>query len=317
MYRRRALTRRGFALLAVLWILIGVSVLALAMNLAGRAAVTAANNRLNEARARWRAEGCFERVRAATTDVLASQPDGRQSATSWSAVDSALALSPLVVDAGCDVSAIPVGVALNINTASAPALSALMRAEGLGGPIADSLAQSITEWRGDDTVRADRDSAQAWYAARHQVLPRFSAYADERELHRVRGFDNAIALIPALDSLLTAEPGPISLARAPAPVLASLPGFTPELITRILALRASGGSVENVSTLASGLAPDTQDSLINHLLELRSQVTGQQDNWIITVRATEGMAPPIQAVIEARLVRAGIRAGVTRRRNWP
>jgi type II secretory pathway component PulK len=316
MYARPS-TRRGFALLAVLWILIGISALALAMNLAGREAVAAANNRLNEARARWRAEGCLERVRATATTVLSNQSDVSRNATSWAALDSALATSALVIDAGCDVSATPAGVALNVNTASASTLSALMRASGLAGPMADSLAQNIVEWRGDDTTRASRDTIDAWYAGRHQILPRFGAYADERELHRVRGFDSATALIPSLDTLLTTENDPINLARAPAPVLASLPGFAPELVSHVLALRASGASVENVSTLATGLAPDIQDALLDHLIELRSRVAGHLDTWIVTVRSIEGTAPPIRSVIEVRFVRAGSRGGITRRRVWP
>ncbi|MDB4949022.1 MAG: hypothetical protein JWM27_1671, partial [Gemmatimonadetes bacterium] len=57
---RRRDSRRGFALLAVLWILVGAAALGLAVALSGRSAVAAAQNRVDLARARWAAAGCAE-----------------------------------------------------------------------------------------------------------------------------------------------------------------------------------------------------------------------------------------------------------------
>ncbi len=309
--------RTGFALIAVLWILVGVSVLALAMNLAGREALSSAQNRLNWARARWRAEGCLERVRAAATEALAGHATWMQGPTSWETLDRALLTSPYVVDAHCDVTLSAPGVALDINAVDLGAFEALFIAAGLPGATADSLTRAIIEWRGDDTSRIERATARAWYDAAHRIAPRFGPFADARELRRVRGFDEARAIVPGLDSLLTTEPGRINLARAPAIVLASLPGVTPPLIARIVGLRSLGAPVTDLSTIAAGLPPDVQDSLTSHYLALRSMVAGQTDAWIVTARATEGTAPAITATTEVRLVRAGTRAAIVRRRTWP
>ncbi|GEM_PF-792337 len=308
--------RTGFALIAVLWILVGVSALALVMNLAGRDALSSAQNRLSGARARWRAEACLERVRAAATEALAGHATWMQEATTWETLDRAVLASPYVVDAHCDVTVNAPGVALDINAADLAAFDALFVAAGLPATTADSLGRAIIEWRGDDTSRIGRATARAWYDTAHRIPPRFGQFADLREVRRVRGFEAARAIVPGLDSLLTTEPGRINPARAPAIVLASLPGMTPPLIARIVALRSLGARVTDLSTIAAGMAPDVQDSLTSHYLALRSMVAGQTDAWIVTARATEGAAPTITATTEVRLVHAGTRAAIVRRRTW-
>ncbi len=309
--------RTGFALIAVLWIIVGASALALAMNIAGRDALSSSQNRLNGARARWRAEGCLERVRAAAMDALTGRATWLEGPTSWETLDRAILTSPYVVDAHCDVTVSSSGVALDINSADRGAFDALFTAAGLPATAADSLSRAIIEWRGDDTSRIERPTARAWYDAAHRISPRFGQFADVRELRRVRGFEEARAAVPSLDSLLTTEPGRINLARAPAIVLASLPGMTPPLIARIVALRGLGAPVTDLSTVAAGLPPDVQDSLRSHYLTLRSMVAGQTDAWIVAARAAEGAAPAITATSEVQLVRAGTRAAIVRRRIWP
>ena len=308
-------TRPGFALIAVLWIIAGVSALALAMNLAGREAVSAAQNRLNGARARWRAEGCLERARAAAADVLEGHATWAQGPASWETLDRAVLASPYVVDAHCDITIRSTGVALDVNSADVRAFDALFVAARLSVSTADSLSRAVIEWRGDDTSRVERAAVRAWYDAAHRIAPRFGAFADVREMRRVRGFEEARAMVPALDSILTTEPGRINLARAPATVLASLPGMTPPLVARILALRSLGAPVTDLSTIAAGMAPDVQDSLTSHYLALRPMVTGQAEAWIVTARATDGTAPAVTGTVEVRFVRAGTRAAIVRRRT--
>ena len=309
-------TRPGFALIAVLWIIAGISALALVMNLAGREAVASTQNRLNGARARWRAEGCLERVRAAAADVLGGRAAWMQGPASWETLDRWVLGSPYIVDAHCDITIRSPGVALDVNTADLPAFDALFVAAGLSSATADSLSRAVIEWRGDDTSRVRRAAVRVWYDAAHRIAPRFGAFADVRELRRVRGFEEARAIVPVLDSILTTEPGRINLARAGATVLASLPGMTPPLVARIVALRSLGAPVSDLSTIAAGMAPDVQDSLTSHYLALRPMVTGEAEAWIVAARATEGTASAITGTVEVRLVRAGTRAAIVRRRTW-
>ncbi|NUO62128.1 MAG: hypothetical protein HOQ30_09335 [Gemmatimonadaceae bacterium] len=67
------MTRRGFALPAVLWVIVGVSAISLAGTLAARESVATAQNRVDHTRAAWRAEGCLEIARAAIADGTMAQ----------------------------------------------------------------------------------------------------------------------------------------------------------------------------------------------------------------------------------------------------
>jgi general secretion pathway protein K len=310
-------TRHGFALIAVLWIIVGVSVLALAMNLAGRDALSSAQNRLNRTRAWWRAEGCLERARVAAAEALAGQAAWMQRQPSWESLDRAILTSPYVVDAHCDVTVRSPGVALDVNAAPIGPLDALFMAAGLPAAESDSLGRAIVEWRGDDTSRIERASVHARYVAAGMIPPRFGQFADVRELRRVRGFEQARSVTPDLDSLLTTEPGRVNPARAPVTVLSALPGMTPPLIARIVALRNLGAPVTDLAAIAATLPPDVQDSLTDHYLALRSMLAGQTDAWIVSALATEGVAPASTAIDEVRLARNGTRLAIVRRRVWP
>ena len=262
--------RRGFALVAVLWIIIGVSAMALAMNLAGRDALASAQNRLDGTRARWRAEGCLERARAAIDELLAHRARWVLVPGSWAALDRGVLTSPYLTDTRCKLTMRPTGIALDVNAASAVELVALFRAMGIPSPESTSLAQAVVEWRGDDTSHANRAIATRWYAAHHRLLPRFGPFADVRELRLVREFGEVAADVPDLDTLLTTEPGRVNLTRAPPVVLAALPGITAPLIAQVMARRNKSGQVPEISTIAAGLSADVHDSLADHYQAIRN-----------------------------------------------
>jgi len=63
--------RRGYALLAVLWVLTFAAELGAGMRLSARDGALAVENRVRLTRAAWTAEGCVERARAAIDAALA------------------------------------------------------------------------------------------------------------------------------------------------------------------------------------------------------------------------------------------------------
>ena len=71
--------KRGFALLAVLWVIVGLAGLALGVSLSARNAIASAHNRADITRATWRARECVERARVAIGELLITPPerDGR------------------------------------------------------------------------------------------------------------------------------------------------------------------------------------------------------------------------------------------------
>jgi type II secretory pathway component PulK len=205
--------RRGFALLAVLWVLVGVAALSLGGVLAGREAVDSARNRVNLVRAAWRAEACVERARAAIADTLAAREGA---ARGWEALDTIIHNSPLT--AGCSVTATPTGVALDVNAATEEQLRALLLAIDVPGERADSIADAILDWRDADDISRKGGAERDWYVRNHRIPARNAPFVAREEIHHVRGLEE----LPRLDSLLDVDSSRIVTARAPVAVLAAI-----------------------------------------------------------------------------------------------
>lgn len=301
--------RDGFVLLVVLWTTAAVAVLALAASLAARDGVATARNRVELARAAWGAEGCLEIAHAEMDRALAT---ARDPVPVWRAADSLLAGSTLLRDAPCTASARVVGVALDVNSATAEELHRLIESAGVGPERADSLVDALLDWRDADDVPRSSGAEREWYVAHHRIAPRNGLLADPREVALVRGFAEA----PMLDSLLDTEPGRILLTRAPPAVLRALPGFTLEAIERVAEMRTRGASPSNLEAIAAAISPSARDTLMSHYSELAPRLTADPDAWLVICRMTSGQ-PGVTVTIEARLVRAGARAALLRRRSWP
>lgn len=307
----RSYARKGFALLSVLWILIGVSALALAANLAAREAVAAARNRADLQSAAWRAEACLERARAAVSAALLGARHQGPGATVWGRMDRALAESPLLRGLNCRVEIEAAGAALDMNAAGEDAVRRLLVAIGRPAASADSMAAALADWRDEDDTPRPLGAEAAWYRARGMRTPRNGPLADVRELALVRGFVGS----PQFDSLLSAEPGRVPLSHAPPAVLASLPGFTPEAVARLAEMRLRGEGVVDLAMFVAGLPAGARNAALSRFPDLAGAAVTQPEAWILTARGSAGV-PPAVSVVEVRLVRAAERAAIVRRRTW-
>ncbi|HSY80327.1 MAG TPA: hypothetical protein VK807_01110 [Gemmatimonadaceae bacterium] len=295
--------RRGFALLAALWVTVALSAMALAGLLVARDVVTSAQNRVALMRGRWRAEDCLERARAVIDDAMNGRIAGR-----WESLDRAVAMSPAITDAACDVALVPTGIAVDVNAADREQLLALFRAIGIGEPVADSMADALLDWRDADDIPRPLGAERDWYRAHDQFTPRNGSFADVRELRRVRGFEGLSDSI--LNAVFTVEAGRIMWSRAPLAVLASLPGVGEEALARIVELRTRRIAVLDPNALASDLSPSARQALIDRYGDLSRLTTDRPDAWILTARGGA-------YTIEVRLAPAGSRAAIVRRRTTP
>jgi general secretion pathway protein K len=301
--------RGGFALLAVLWVIVAIAALTLAAQLAARGSVAAARNRAELARAAWLAEGCAERARAAVSHaLLAARPEG-PSGTTWNRIPAVVAASPLTD--GCELAVRAAGAALDANTADAETLRRFLAAMGTAPASADSLADALLDWRDADTDPRPAGAEAPAYLRAGLAPPRDSAFAAPAEVRRVRGWDR----FPGLDTLVGVEAARVPLAHAPLPVLASLPGFGAEAVARVAELRARGEPVPDASAVGAQMGDAARAELQRHAWELAGRATAVPEAWIVTAHARVG-TPPATAALELRLVRAGDRAAVTRRRSW-
>jgi type II secretory pathway component PulK len=318
--------RAGVALIAVLWVIVGAGVIATAASLAAREAVAGARNRTALMRAQWRAEECLERVRATLADSLASGAhDPAAAGHVWRSLDQVIATTPLPPDAACRVGARAAGTALDVNMADGAMLRSLFMALGEGADRADSLADALLDWRDGDEFPRPRGAERGWYLAQGRFPPRDGPFADARELERVRGLGAADAPDTrdapnagrrlGLGTLLGVEPGRIPLGRAPLAVLAALPGMTRESVARVADLRAREVEIVDLVAFAGLLSPAAREALLASYSELVQLTTAEPDAWIVEAAGFDG-EPRLGFVVEVRLVRAGARPAIVRRRTW-
>ncbi len=307
---------RGFVLLAVLWVMVGVGAIGLGFALMARRAAGAAHNRRAETIAMWRAEDCASRAEAAIGEALAPRLGDSASGSdaarvTWARLDAAVEASPNLSGAPCALAMRPMGTTIDLNTADDSLLTRLFFALGNPPGTADSLSDAILDWRdADDTPRPSGAEA-AWYVGRRRAPPRNGPFGDVRELRRVRGFEDRTGL----DSVLGVEANRIVLDRAPLAVIAALPGFTNEAVAQVAAHRARGTPVPDLLSLGAELSPAGRAALLADYPDLVRLTTSEPDAWILSARGTAG-TPAVTFVLELRLVRAGDRAAVVRRRTW-
>ena len=298
--------RHGFVLLAVLWVLTGAASLGLLLMLTSRDAQGTAANRVGLTRARWRAEGCIERARAAVDDAVG---ESVISDSAWIHLD-ALANASSSLD--CTLRISPVGMTLDVNAASAEQLHRLWVAAGVSVPCADSMTAAILDWRdADDDARED-GAEREWYEREGHVPPRNGDIESLDELGAVRGMSARKDIV----SLLGVEPGRILLSRAPPAVLAALPGMSSAVLSAISQRRAVGDSTLDAGRLAADLPAAAREQFIASLPELMSLATALPDAWVIAAESSDGHSAA-KARVEVRVVRSGRRLAILRRRSDP
>lgn len=299
--------RPGFALLAVLWMLMGAATIGLALKLLALDALDASRNRQNLARASWIAEGCLARARALIDDSLAaaSHIAPTLALNTWARLDTVIAGAPLLRDCRVEMSA--AGTQIDVNVVSESVLTKLLHRYAATPDQGDSLAAAILDWRDADNIPRPLGAEAEWYSSRNEPLPRNGPFTSSEELHRVRGYVACLGL----DSLLGVEPGHILIDRAPLPILAALPGISPEAVALLENSRQTGTPIRNLADLAKRLDQTARDSLLEHYGELVRLTASIPDAWVLRSRAVSG-TPGIEAFVEVRMVQAGSRISIVR-----
>lgn len=299
--------RRGFALLAVLLVMVSAFALGAALSMTTDGALDAARNRVNLSRATWLAEGCLEHARASIENALS---DNHGASAAWRAVDSLLAQSPVV--SGCSLEVTPAGTRLDVNSVSENRLRALLQAAGVSAEPADSLVDALMDWRDTDDEPRPLGAERSWYESHQRPGPRNGPFASTLEFALVRGFTEA----GGLDTLLGVERERIWLDRAPLPVLATLPGMSAEALIQLAQKRKAGKQIGDLAAIADGLSEAGKETLMAHFAELIGLTTNVPEAWRVAAKAVSG-SPSASSTVEIQLMRAGDRAAIVRRRTWP
>jgi len=304
---RLFLERRGFVMLTTLWIITIAAIVATSAALVGRHAVQEGAARVALERGRWEAHGCERRVAAAIDVALGSTPTLDDAAKLWRILPSAVLGSPLV--AGCDVSLEAAGTRLEVNDASEEMIANLFGALGLEVD-APQLVDALEDWIDPDDDARPMGAERGWYEAAGRIVPRNGPLADVRETVRIRGFD----AIRGLDSVLATEPGRISLATAPVPVLMAVPGITRETAEQIVALQQLGTPLADLRAVLGSVSRTSAEALAARYVDAARVTTADPDAWVVRVRVARG-TPAVAARLEWRLIRTGRRCLVVATRS--
>lgn len=299
----RAQRRAGYVLVAVLWMLVAASASCLALGFLARRVVRRALNRRDEIAAAWMADGCIARTHAAIDAVLTPTSVVDADTTPWSNLGRVLERARPLIPSACHLTLRATGQTLDVNTADSGSLARLFQAIGWSIPRADSLAATVVALR----AALPHQSAVPVTSAE----PGHGAFSDIRELAAIRGLEDA----GGLDSLLGVDEGRIMLDRAPLAVVAALPGFSEEAVSRVAEYRLRGLPIPNLMGFSASLSPAARAELLAHYPEIVRATTSEPDAWDLTSSAHMA-GSSVTSVIEVRFARSGTGAAIVRRRMW-
>ena len=284
------MSRRGFALISVLWVLATLSAVVGASLALVQTENAAGQNRIALTRGAWAREACLEILlgRYATDAATGS-------------IDS--------VDLGrgtwCRAVVSNPAAKLDLNRAAADALGIL-----IGN---DTLVDAVLDWRDADDITRPFGAERVWYEASHRRRPRNAPFADVGELRLVKGFDSA--RVSRLEQYLSTEGiGQIDINAAAPEVLATLPGFVPETEAAVLFRRRSGARIENADQLLALLPASARARLLERYQEFTRVAVYAAPQFVVTIEGgVRGLAPVSRAWVT--LVPAAGRMAVVRRRS--
>ena len=242
-------TQRGIALLAVLWLTVALSAMALATSYLVRTEVQAATNRIEGEQMRFLARGGVE---AAVGSLLRSTMFRSADREQPEFVLGQRWLAYEFPGGRCDVEVVPENAKLNVNRATPEQLEVLFRALGVPAVESAGLALAIEDWR---SLRTSETGSvfDAYYAALPQPYgARHAPLEQLEELMPVRGMSRELFFgriertaegewtrKPPLADLLTAAPiiGSVNLNYAAREVLEALPGWDQAAASRVMRYR--------------------------------------------------------------------------------
>jgi hypothetical protein len=129
-----------------------------------------------------------------------------------------------------------------------------------------------------------------------------------RELRFVEGFD---PLPRRLLETLDLGSHRISLDHAPAEVLATLPGFTPEVVARVLDRQRSRDPIDDLRDLLGLVSPSASEALLERFVELDRLATTGTAGWDVVISVPRDLPGASTATLRTTLARTGRRTSAT------
>lgn len=313
--RRPANDRRGFALIAALWLLVALASLGVELSLQARSRHLAAANVLEGAQAGGAAIGGVEQARARLTQLAGTDaPTAVDVVDPWHDPSRVLAETLTVGTALARVSLADANASLNVNRASVDELRRLFVALRIDAGDADRLAQSIVDWRDPDDLPLPRGGERELYLREGRaVLPSNAPFGRLEELRDVRGMP-AVTYERVRPYLTVAGTGQVNLNAAALPVLLALDGMTEEVAQTLERAREAGRPIRSLQELQLALSAGARAAMQSALPALYGRAVFETREVEVT---SDGWT--VSGLVHARatglLVRAGHAVFLVGRRN--
>jgi type II secretory pathway component PulK len=285
------MNRRGFALVAALWILAVASAIGASAMTITREGMQESRNRVALTRGRWAGEACeaIFRARFAASARLVRLDTVDLGRGTW-----------------CRASLDDPAARINLNTADPDALRRIL--------MSDSLVDALLDWRDADSVAHPLGAESSWYRVEGRTLPRNGPLVALEELRLVRGFERLS--LPDLDRIATVSAGGgLNLNVASVPAMKALGVFDDATIARIRSLQSQSRRLEGVDDLLGAFDAASQERLAvleaafagrigftsgPLLLHVAGGVRGLEAVWHTTVEVvpSDGRLAVISRVIE-------------------
>ena len=290
----------GFALVAVLWILVLVGAIAGALLADARAERRGAANARATTQARWAARAGLARALYQVDTTLT------RSATGFALGVDSTAL-PFVEFAVAGVAvrvvALDARARVNLNLADAAQLRRLLVALGVDSKEGSSLANAVLDWRDSDQVRRPNGAEVGDYGAlRPPSRPKDAPFDRVDELATVLGMTPSI-YHRAASHLTVAGDGRVNANSAPAPVLLTLPGMD-AAAAAVVVSRRQKGPYRNVFELVASLPREAQERIQAEMGTFTDRVAfGPREIEIVVTARAPGT--PVGASLAARVELSG------------
>ncbi|MEO5814681.1 MAG: hypothetical protein ABIT20_05320 [Gemmatimonadaceae bacterium] len=268
--------RRGFALMAAMWLVVLMGASAFELSVRSRQRRLAAANAIELVSARAAASAALE-------TGLAWLDDDTLRADPWT-LGARTTTRPIALGAArATIDIYDAASRLNLNTASEDDLRRLLNAAGVDAGDADRLAQRIMDWRDADRAPRGRGAERDAYLRNGaRVLPPDAPFATIGELADVDGMSTAI-LARIAPSLTLAGSGQVNVNAASGLVLRSLPGIGIEaatIIERARPLRSLEDVTRKLSRGAAAAIAEAGPELAQRIIFDTREIVVSAEGWL-------------------------------------